>query len=85
MNVNNPEHGYIVSKLENIAEDLQELKEELKFVKESHDELKTEVANFKIRGDATVRVFKWIIAFFAAILTLKLGDIKSLWISLFGK
>lgn len=75
--------------LESLKEDMDEVKrtlseqnemyeEKYSKLEKAHEELKNEVQNFKIRGDTTVRLFKWIVSFLVAVITFKLGDVKSL-------
>lgn len=82
--------------LESLKEDMEEVKRTLEDQNEmyrekydqlekAHEDLKNEVQNFKIRGDTTVRIFKWIVSLLIAIITFKLGDVKTLFGLLPGK
>ncbi len=74
--------GYMI---ETLREDIQEMKRDLQEAKDGQTALKDEIQNFKIRGDTTVRIFKWIVGVLVALLTFKLGDVKSMFVALFGK
>lgn len=71
--------------VEERKESFTELKDTLETHKQAHLELKEEIQNYKIRGETTARLFKWLITLIIALATLKLGDVKSIWLSLFGK
>jgi hypothetical protein len=71
--------------VEERKQSFEELKETIQKQHESQNALKDEIQNYKIRGDTVVRIFKWIVGLLVAIVTFKLGDVKSLFVSLFGK
>ena len=74
--------GYLI---ETIREDIREMKLDIQETKDGQTALKDEVQNFKIRGDTTVLIFKWIVGVLVALLTFKLGDVKSMFVALFAK
>jgi hypothetical protein len=74
--------GYLI---ETIREDIVEMRREIQETKDGQTALKEEVQNFKIRGDTTIRIFKWIVGVLTALITLKLGDVKSMFVAVFGK
>ncbi len=77
--------GFIRSQLQEVGNDLREIKEEMYEIKQAHYKLQQEVAQYVVRGETVFKMVKYSIAVLVALVTLKLGDIKSIWVSIFGR
>lgn len=69
--------GYLIAKVEELGEDMKGLKD-------SHEALEKRVEDKFRTAEITFRIFKFIGLVIAAVLTFKFGDLPALYIKFFG-